>query len=54
MEQTTQYLYEYQNGKRVRNIGFKKIEKQMDKYLIQIYAKDVDGVQGILFQKENG
>lgn len=54
MEQTTQYLYEYQNGKRVRNIGFMKIEKQMDKYLIQIYAKDVDGVQGILFQKDNG
>ena len=54
MEQTTQYLYEYQNGKRVRNIGFMKIEKQMDKYLIQIYAKNVDGIQGILFQKDNG
>ncbi len=54
MEQTTQYLYEYQNGKRVRNIGFMKIEKQMDKYLIQIYAKNVDDIQGILFQKENG
>lgn len=54
MEQTTQYLYEYQNGKRVRNIGFMKIEKQMDKYLIQIYAKNMDDVQGILFQKENG
>ena len=54
MEQTTQYLYEYQDGKRVRNIGFMKIEKQMDKYLIQIYAKNVDDIQGILFQKENG
>ena len=54
MEQTTQYLYEYQNGKRVRNIGFMKIEKQMDKYLIQIYAKNVDDIQGILFQKDNG
>ena len=54
MEQTTQYLYEYQNGKRVRNIGFMNIEKQMDKYLIQIYAKNVDDIQGILFQKENG
>lgn len=54
MEQTTQYLYEYQNGKRVRNIGFMKIEKQMDKYLIQIYAKNVDDIQGILFQKNNG
>ena len=54
MEQTTQYLYEYQNGKRVRNIGFMKIEKQMDKYLIQIYAKNMDDIQGILFQKDNG
>lgn len=54
MEQTTQYLYEYQNGKRVRNIGFMKIEKQMDKCLIQIYAKNMDDIQGILFQKENG
>lgn len=54
MEQTTQYLYEYQNEKRVRNIGFMKIEKQMDKYLIQIYAKNVDDIQGILFRKDNG
>ncbi len=54
MEQTTQYLYEYQDGKRVRNIGFMKIEKQLDKYIIQIYAKDVDRIQGILFQKDNG
>lgn len=54
MEQTTQYLYEYQNGKRVRNIGFMKIEKQLDKYIMQIYAKDVDRIQGILFQKDSG
>ena len=54
MEQTTQYLYEYQNGKRVRNIGFMKIEKQLDKYIMQIYAKNVDDIQGILFQKDNG
>ena len=54
MEQTTQYLYEYQNGRRVRNIGFMKIEKQMDKYQIQIFAKNLDDIKGILFQKENG
>ncbi len=54
MEVTTQYLYEYENGKRVRNIGFMKIEKQMDKYLIQIYAKNIDDIQAILFRKENG
>lgn len=54
MEQNKQYLYEYRNGKRVRNIGFMKIEKQMDKCLIQIYAKNLDEIQGILFQRENG
>lgn len=54
MEQTTQYLYEYQNGKRIRNLGFMRIEKQMDKYLVQIYAKDLDEIKGILFQKVNG
>lgn len=54
MEQNIQYLYEYQNGKRVRNIGFMKIEQQMDKCLIQIHAKQMDDVKGILFQKENG
>lgn len=54
MEQNTQYLYEYRNGKRVRNIGFMKIENQMDKCLIQIYAKNLDEIKGILFQRENG
>ena len=54
MEQNKQYLYEYKNGKRVRNIGFMKIEKQMDKCLIQIYAKNLDEIKGILFQRENG
>jgi hypothetical protein len=54
METTTQYLYEYENGKRVRNIGFMKIDKQMDKNLIQIYARNIDDIQGILFRKGNG
>ena len=54
MEQNKQYLYEYQDGKRVRNIGFMKIDKQMDKCYLQIYAKQIDAVKGILFQKEDG
>ena len=54
MEQNMQYLYEYQNGKRVRNIGFMRIEQQMDKCMIQIHARQMDDVKGILFQKENG
>ena len=54
MEQAIQYLYEYRDGKRVRNIGFMKIDKSMDKSAIQIYAKEIDDVVGIVFQRENG
>ena len=54
MEQNNQYLYEYRNGKRIRNIGFMKIENQMDKCTAQIYAKEMDDVVGIVFQRRNG
>ena len=54
MAQSTQYLYEYENGERVRNLGFMKLEKKMDKIEIQIYAKDLEDVAGICFQKQDG
>ena len=54
MEKSNQYLYEYQNGKRTRNIGLVQIENKMDKNTITVYAKEMDRVKGILFQKENG
>lgn len=54
MAQFIQYLYEYENGQRVRNLGFMKVDKQMDKTVIQIYAKQLDEVTGIQFQRENG
>ncbi len=54
MEMNVQYLYEYQDGKRIRNIGFMRIEKQIDKSIIQVYAKGIDDVIGIVFQKEGG
>ena len=54
MAQFIQYLYEYQKGERIRNLGFMKVEQQMDKMVIQIYAKQMDDVKGIQFQKENG
>lgn len=54
MAQFIQYLYEYENGKKVRNVGFMKVEKQMDKSVIQIYAKQLDEIMGILFQREDG
>ena len=54
MEQNVEYLYEYQNGKRVRNIGFLRMEKKADKCLIQIHAKQMDAIKGIVFQRENG
>ena len=54
MEKSSQYLYEYQNGKRMRNIGLLQVENQMDKSTLKIYAKQMDVVKGILFQKGNG
>lgn len=54
MSEGTQYLYEYENGKRVRNIGFMKIDKQRDKWVIQIYGKDIDEIKGVLFQHPDG
>ena len=54
MAQFIQYLYEYENGQRARNLGFMKVDKQMDKMVIQIYAKQLDEVSGIHFQREDG
>ena len=54
MEQNTQYLYEYQNGERVRSLGFAKIEHQRDSCRIQVYGKEMDEVKGIVFEKANG
>lgn len=54
MTQFIQYLYEYENGKRIRNIGFMKVEKQMDKSVIQIYANQIDEIKGIRFEREDG
>jgi len=54
MAQFIQYLYEYENGQRARNLGFMKVDKQMDKTVIQIYAKQLDEVTGIQFQREDG
>lgn len=54
MEQNRQYLYEYRNGKRTRNIGFLKIEESMNKSVIHIYANEIDEVAGIVFRRANG
>ena len=54
MAQFIQYLYEYENGQRTRNLGFMKVDKQMDKTVIQIYAKQLDEISGIQFQREDG
>lgn len=54
MAQTIQYLYEYENGKPIRNLGFVKIDKQMDKMVLQIQGKQLDSVAGIQFQRGDG
>ena len=54
MEQSKQYLYEYRNGKRARNLGFMKIEEAMNKSVVHIYANEIDDVVGIVFRRGNG
>ena len=54
MDQFIQYLYEYEHGERVRNLGFMKVENKMDKVEIQIYAKQLDEISGIYFKRQDG
>lgn len=54
MEQSKQYLYEYRDGRRTRNLGFMKIEESMNKSVVHIYASKIDDVVGIVFRRENG
>lgn len=42
MEQFIRYLYEYENGKPVRNVGFAKVRKYDGKCTVQIYGKGLD------------
>lgn len=42
MKQVIRYLYEYEDGKRVRNVGFIKAEKQMGQCAIHIHGKSLD------------
>ena len=54
MERFIQYLYEYENGERARNLGFMKVEPKMDKVEINIFSKQLDEVFGIWFRKPDG
>ncbi len=54
MEQNKQYLYEYRDGQRARNLGFMKIEESMNKSVVHIYANEIDDVVGIVFRRNNG
>lgn len=54
MEQNKQYLYEYRDGQRARNLGFMKIEESMNKSVVHIYANEIDDVVGIVFRRGNG
>lgn len=54
MEQNKQYLYEYRDGRRARNLGFMKIEETMNKSVVHIYANEIDDVVGIVFRRNNG
>ena len=49
-----EYIYEYENGRRIRNLGFLKMKKQPDKFTIEIYARDMDEVKGIWLEASDG
>lgn len=49
-----EYIYEYENGRRIRNLGFLKVKKQPDKFTIEIYARDMDEVKGIWMETYEG
>ena len=49
-----EYIYEYVNGKRIRNLGFLKVKKQADKCTIEIYARDIDEVKGVWLENSEG
>ena len=42
MKQFIRYLYEYDDGKRVRNVGFTKVERQRERCVIHIHGKGMD------------
>ena len=54
MEHSKQYLYEYQDGKKARNLGFLKIEESMNKSVLHIYAHEIEDVVGIVFRRGDG
>lgn len=46
MKQFIRYLYEYEHGKRIRNVGFVKGEKLEEKCTIHIYGKGMESGNG--------
>ena len=49
-----EYIYEYENGRRIRNLGLLKVKKQPDKCTIEIYARDMDEVKGVWLERQDG
>ena len=59
MKQFIRYLYEYQDGKRIRNVGFVKVEQSEDHTVVHIHGKglrlmDDRKLQVYLFYVEEG
>lgn len=59
MEQFISYLYEYENGRKIRNVGFTKVRKHDQNCSVQIYGKGLDfgsdkQLQVFVFYVDNG
>lgn len=59
MKRFIRYLYEYEQGRRIRNVGFVKVDQQEQECMLHIYGKglrmDQDETLGLyLFYEEEG
>ena len=59
MKRFIRYLYEYEEGRRIRNVGFVKVDQQEQECMIHIYGKGLhlnmgETLELYLFYEENG
>lgn len=43
MRRFIRYLYEYEQEKKMRNVGFVKVEQDVDQCVIHVHRKGLDG-----------
>lgn len=54
MKRLTQYLYEYQREKRIRNIGFVKVEPKENSCVLRMQGRGLEGKVYLFYKNEDG